>query len=137
MRISQKLDYAQRAVMYLAKKYNGEEVSRLEDISAAEAIPSSFLVQILADLKKAGIVVSKRGKAGGYHLSMPPSGISLGSVIEAVEPQLIGETGEFDGASGAELAKAWKELSAAFEKKVNSISFEDLIATDREPMWFI
>ncbi len=138
MRISQKLDYAQRAVLQLAKCYDGKTVSRLDDISEQEAIPSSFLVQILTDLRKANIVASKRGKAGGYLLAQPPAEITLADVIEAIEPQLIEETGTFPGsASAPELTAAWKGLSENFQTRIAQISLEDLIAKDREPMWFI
>ncbi len=137
MRISQKLDYAQRAVLQLAKCYDGKTVSRLDDISEREAIPSSFLVQILADLRKAGIVQSKRGKLGGYLLAVPPAEISLASVIEAVEPQLVEEPAEFEGGSGPVLSRAWKELSASFLERVKKVTYEDLLSSDNQPMWFI
>ena len=138
MRISQKLDYAQRAVLQLAKCYDGKTVSRLDDISEKEAIPSSFLVQILTDLRKANIVASKRGKAGGYLLAQPPVDITLADIIEAIEPQLTEDTGTFSGsASAQELTAAWKGLSENFQTRIAQISLEDLIAKDREPMWFI
>ena len=76
MKISQKLDYANRAVMQLAKSYDGKSVSKLDELSKKESIPSAFLVQILTDLKRAGIVVSKRGKAGGYLLGRTPNTVS-------------------------------------------------------------
>ena len=66
MRVSQKLEYACRAVVCLARHYDGSTVVKLEDIAQREDISSSFLVQILNELKRSNIVLSKRGKAGGY-----------------------------------------------------------------------
>lgn len=137
MRISQKLDYANRAVLQLAKCYDGKSVSKLEEVSQRESIPSAFLVQILTDLKRAGIVVSKRGKAGGYLLAKAPSAISFADVIEAVEPQLMEEASRFEGDSGNVLFHAWGELSEVFNKGAREISFDDLLSGDKEPMWFI
>jgi len=137
MRISQKLDYAQRAVLHLSKNYDGKTVARLDNISEVQEIPASFLVQILTDLKKSGIVISKRGKTGGYLLAKAPSDITIGNVIEAIEPQLMEEADGFEGESAAVLSNVWKELSKGFSNKVNKITIDDLLSEDREPMWFI
>ena len=137
MRISLKLDYAQRAVLHLSKGHDGKTVARLDDISEKQAIPSSFLVQILTDLKRAGIVMSKRGKAGGYLLAKPPSEITIGDIIDAIDPQLLEEADGFEGEVAPVLSNVWKELSKGFNNKVNKITIDDLLSEDREPMWFI
>ena len=137
MRISQKLDYANRAVMQLAKCYDGKRVSKLDEISQIEAIPASFLVQILTDLKRAGIVISRRGKAGGYMLAKVPEMITLGDVIEAIEPQLLEEVFHFEGESASQLQKVWADLSTNFKRRAQGVTFDDLISSEKEPMWFI
>ncbi len=137
MRISQKLDYAQRAVAHLAQHYDGKTVARLDDIATTQSIPPSFLVQILADLRKASLVISKRGKAGGYLLARSPAHISFADVIDAIEPQLIEPTSAFDGASSPELAAAWKQLSDHFLHQTRALTYDDIIHPNREPMWFI
>jgi len=137
MRISLKLDYAQRAVLHLSKGHDAKTVARLDDISEKQAIPSSFLVQILTDLKRAGIVMSKRGKAGGYLLAKPPSEITIGDIIDAIDPQLLEEADGFEGEVAPVLSNVWKELSKGFNNKVNKITIDDLLSEDREPMWFI
>ena len=136
MRISQKLDYANRAIMQLAKCYDGKSVCKLDEISQKEAIPASFLVQILTELKKAGILKSKRGKSGGYILSQSPSMITLADVIEAVEPQLLEPAHQMEGESHTELSQAWGQISQCFEQKAREITFEDLLIKKEEPMWF-
>lgn len=137
MRISQKLDYANRAVLQLAKSYDGKTVSRLDEISQKEAIPSSFLVQILTDLKRTGLVISKRGKSGGYLLGRHPESISLADVINAVEPKLLEENTFTDGESAGILQRAWGELSDGFRERASKIMIEDLASNNSEPMWFI
>jgi len=137
MRISQKLDYACRAITFLSKGYDGKSVTKLDEISEKEVIPSSFLVQILKDLKNAGLVTSKRGKAGGYLLSRRPEAVRLADVINAVEPQWLEEVDSIEGQSAAQLERAWGELSEVFKAKANEITFDQLITGDKEPMWFI
>ncbi len=86
--------------MCLAKHYDGSTVVKLEDIAQREDISSSFLVQILNDLKRSGIVSSKRGKAGGYVLALPPANITLREVVQAVEPGLLATPEDSPGVSG-------------------------------------
>ena len=59
------MEYACRAAICLAKHYDGSTVVKLEEIAQQEDISSSFLVQILNELKRSDLVISKRGKAGG------------------------------------------------------------------------
>ena len=68
MKISQKLEYACRALAQLAKHHDGRTLTRLEDLAQREAVSGNFLVQILNDLRRAGLIESRRGKAGGYLL---------------------------------------------------------------------
>ena len=70
MRVSQKLEYACRAAIQLAKHHDGETPLRLDDLATREHVPATFLVQILSDLKQANLVISKRGKSGGYLLGL-------------------------------------------------------------------
>lgn len=136
MRISQKLDYANRAVLQLAKCYDGKSVCKSEEISSKEEIPAAFLIQILTELKKAGIIISKRGKAGGYLLGKPPRNISFADVIRAVEPHLLEDAHEFQGESGKQLMRHWEKLSSTFKSRAEEMNFEDLLVHE-EPMWFI
>ncbi len=137
MRISLKLDYANRAVLQLTKSYDGKRVLKLDDVSKKECIPAAFLVQILTDLKKSGIVMSKRGKDGGYRLARSPSRISLADVIASVEPQLLEQHAGIQGESAIILDPVWRDLSESFRSKAKSITFDKLINQSNEPMWFI
>ena len=137
MKISQKLDYANRAVLQLAKLYDGKSVFKLDVVSQAENIPSSFLVQIMNDLKKAGVVYSKRGKEGGYTLNRSPENITLHDVIMAIEPTLLEPAQVGAGESHAVLKNVWDDVSQSFYKSVSRITFEELLSNSSEPMWFI
>ncbi len=137
MRVSQKLEYACRAAVCLAKHYDGSSVVKLEDIAQREDISSSFLVQILNELKRSNIVLSKRGKAGGYVLARSPATVTLGEVVQAVEPSLLAAPSASSGSSGPAVTNVWQELSRTISKRLASVSLETMASEAGAPMYFI
>jgi Rrf2 family protein len=82
--ISQKAKYALRALVALSRIPAGESLM-ISEISRAQAIPKKFLEQILLELKRAGIVMSKRGRLGGYGLLKAPGQITFGEVLRLID----------------------------------------------------
>jgi Rrf2 family protein len=82
--ISQKAKYALRALIALARQPPDKPIF-IGDIAESQKIPKKFLEQILLDLKRHGLVASKRGKAGGYGLLRPADTISFGEVLRLVD----------------------------------------------------
>jgi Rrf2 family protein len=87
VRITAKADYAIRAVAELASTASDASV-KADTVATAQGIPLRFLLNILVELKRAGIVRSQRGPEGGYQLSRPPSEVTLADIIRAVEGPL-------------------------------------------------
>ena len=83
MRVSQKCQYALRAIFELAKR-NGQGPVKIAEIAEVQAIPPRFLEVILSQLKQAGFVDSQRGNEGGYFLTRKPAELSVGDIIRAV-----------------------------------------------------
>ena len=81
--LSKKSQYAFKALTYLAEKYNKGPVL-ISEISKKKKIPLKFLENILLELKKAGILESKKGKGGGYFLKKDPSKVNVANVIRLV-----------------------------------------------------
>jgi len=122
MRIPQKLEYACRALVQLAQ--NPGEVSQVHDLAEKEAISSSYLLQILNELRHAGLVESRRGKNGGYLLARSPDLISLKDIVVAIEGSVL-ETGlEEEGASAGGVARAWQSVSTDLEKSLDLWTLE-------------
>jgi Rrf2 family protein len=130
MRISAKGEYAIRALLDLAMHDTGGLVA-IQDIAGRQSIPPRFLEQVLLQLKRAGLLTSKRGAAGGYHLRRPPDEITVGDALRAVE----GATGPFEPPRGrypgaaqhdADLAELWNALSAAVSEVIDQMTFGDL-----------
>ncbi|EGD44644.1 RrF2 family transcriptional regulator [Nocardioides sp. NPDC057767] len=88
MRVSAKSDYALRALIEMAAREDGKAVSA-EELGRAQEIPHGFLQAILADLRKAGVVISQRGQSGGWRLARKASDVSVADVIRAVDGPLV------------------------------------------------
>jgi Rrf2 family protein len=82
--LSMKAKYGLRALVALARDH-GKGPVLIADLAASEMIPKKFLELILLDLKRKGILESKKGRGGGYNLNRPPSRISIGDVIRALD----------------------------------------------------
>lgn len=81
--LSKKSQYAFKALTYLATKYNEGPVL-ISEIAKKKRIPLKFLENILLELKKAGILDSKKGKGGGYFLKKEPGKVKVAQVIRLV-----------------------------------------------------
>jgi Rrf2 family protein len=93
MRISARADHAVREVLELAVRQGGDPV-KAETISAEQGIPHKFLEGILGDLRRGGIVESRRGGGGGYRLARDPARITVADVIRAVDGPIVSVRGE-------------------------------------------
>jgi Rrf2 family protein len=137
MKISQKLEYACRAMTQLAKYHDGRTLTRLEDLAQREAVSGNFLVQILNDLRRAGLIESRRGKAGGYLLGRSADQITLRQVVEAVDPTLLQCSVTREGDSGHSVRRAWEQVSTAFQQALDQITVESLASKQVDPMFYI
>jgi len=72
-------------MLQLAQEFAGGEPVQVRRIAERQGIPATFLMQILHELKRAGLVASTRGAAGGYRLSRGPGDITLAEVVEAFD----------------------------------------------------
>jgi Rrf2 family protein len=131
MRISAKTEYACIAMLELAAQFKSGEPVRIRRIAERHGVPPRFLVQILLQLKGAGLVNSVRGAAGGYQLQKSPGEISLGHVMEVID----GSTDENAQATSASpdslavkvLQDAWKEVTVLERKMLANITLADLL----------
>src|SRR5438874_10666065 len=125
MIVSAKTEYACIAVLELAARHASSEPVRIRDIADAHGIPSRFLVQILLQLKTAGLVQSTRGAAGGYKLARDPEEITLLDVMTVVDAQL-GQTSPSatrTTPTTRALHRAWKEVAAKERALLANVTF--------------
>lgn len=132
-----KLEYACRALVQLAKRYEGSGVSSIEELANVEKIPAKYLAQILSELRNGGLVESRRGKQGGYLLARAPDQISISDVIFLIESEMFSESSRVSGDSGEAVAKAWAEIQERFEESVRSIALAELAVRENQEMYYI
>jgi Rrf2 family protein len=82
--LNKKTQYAFKALMYLAEQYEQGPVL-IAEIARKKKIPLKFLENILLELKKGGILDSKKGKGGGYFFKVPPSKVRLADIIRKID----------------------------------------------------
>lgn len=125
MRISARCDYACRALLELALHWPNEESLSIHTISEKQSISMKYLVHILIQLKRMGLVESVRGKQGGYKLLKPPNKISLGEVIREVGGPLLPVVNSATKEESV-FATIWREVEGAMAKVLDRITFEDI-----------
>jgi Rrf2 family protein len=145
MRLSARVEYAAIAVLNIACHGDRHGPISLRAICKEQAVPSRFLVHILLQLKRAGIVKSSRGAGGGYLLARPPDAITLLDIYQAIEgevecpaPMTAGLAAKSRGA--AVLKKAWESACRSRAETLASYTLADLVAgslNDIESMYFI
>ncbi len=89
MKLSKRGEYALRALIDLGLAQElGRPLLRISELVEKERLPENFLVQILVQLRTAGIVEAKRGKFGGYSLARPMNEINFGQVVRLIDGPL-------------------------------------------------
>ena len=112
MKISSKGDYGLRALVDLAQHYEAGAPIQVKDIARRQLIPEEYLGQLMVGLRRAGLVHSVRGAAGGYLLARPPAEITVAQVLETLE----GPLALVDGLSGPPSADRRREPGAAIRE---------------------
>ncbi|MBU0553689.1 Rrf2 family transcriptional regulator [Myxococcota bacterium] len=137
-RITQKTQYAIRAVLELSYSFGGAPLS-VAGISKAQSIPARFLEQIIAELRRANIVKSHRGAHGGYTLVPAPEDLNIAQIIRLIDGDprpvdctVCGGERECELASECVFAPMWRAAYEAGFKIYEETSFKDLQSQDSE-----
>ena len=137
MRITAKADYAVRAAVELAAAEKTGEPVKGEYLARVQGIPKNFLENILTELRRAGIVRTRRGAEGGYQLARPADEISIAEVIRELEGPIATVRGvrpdelEYDGAA-AGLRAVWLELRTQIRGVLEQTTLADIAAPARK-----
>ena len=144
MKTSAKTEYACVAMLELASRYGSGEPTPVGEIGRKHGVPSRFLVQILLQLKAAGLVASSRGATGGYQMIRPPDQVSLGEVMQLIDGSIRGSKRTCCASPDSPAVKvvmdAWQEVAAKEWEMLNGISFAELVKRAKQedsPMYYI
>lgn len=121
----------------LARLHGSGELAQIEQLAKTEAVPSSFLAQILGKLRTHGLIVSRRGNQGGFTLARPPEEISLYDILMAVEGQCLQLSGNVAGRSGRRMKQVWDEISVVLVKKTKAYTLNQLATKQQAEMYYI
>lgn len=134
MRFTAKTEYAVRAIIEIALTETEQKPAQVREIASRQAIPERFLEQVMAALKKAGLIESIRGAQGGYRLAKHPEKITLADIIQAIEgPMQVMEclAEDFDNpkcnqADLCAVRDVWKSVQSALLEALDSITLAKL-----------
>jgi Rrf2 family protein len=131
VRVSAKSDYALRALIELSAREDGSPVSA-EELGRLQDIPHGFLQAILADLRRAGIVLSQRGQSGGWKMARDPREVTVADVIRAVDGPLVSvhgvrpEAASYNDAAQA-LQLVWIAARSSLREVCEQVSLHSLV----------
>ena len=136
MKLSTKGRYGLRAMIDLAD-YSEEMPQSIACIAARQSISDSYLEQLMAKLKKAGLITSIRGAQGGYVLAKRSKEISVGDILRALEDlspvNCAGLKGEqaCGGSDTCVTRNVWKRIDDSIQNAVDSIFLNELVEDNR------
>jgi len=138
MRVSQRLDYALRALVLLAEQPERAWVAA-GDLADRLNMPRRFVEQQITVLSRAGVVACRRGASGGCALSRPAEEITVREVVLA----LHGEVLDIPHQQGSATAELWRQVSVSLADILGEVTLADLAVRQREldaesaPMYYI
>ncbi len=137
MGITQKCQYALRALLALSKRFE-QGPAKISDIAEEQHIPSRFLEVILNELKQGGFTESRRGKEGGYYLRRRPQELTVGEVIRFVQGPLGPVECVYEDPENVCALKGdcvflplWQRVEKAVADIYDNTTFQDLLDEDQ------
>jgi Rrf2 family protein len=125
-------------MLELAASYGGPAPTRIKSIADSQRISQRFLVQILLQLKKAGLVASVRGASGGYQLARSPAIISLADIINAIEDRSVAPREEFALSKISRtpvidvLLGVWQDIQVQEQRALERLTLAELLRRTQE-----
>lgn len=127
LELSGRTKYALMAMLELASIYDSGETLQIRQIAALQNIPDRYLEQLLATLRRGGLISSERGKKGGYLLSRPPWKITLLEIVNCMEGGDPAENNEDESVSVRAISDVWQTVKKAADDVLEKNSLQDLL----------
>ncbi len=137
MNISARCEYACRAMVELALHQPEGDILTAQTIAASRHVPEKYLVHILLQLKRAGLVHSVRGAQGGYTLALPPEQVNLLQIVEAIDGPVLSPLPVDDG-QGEEIKSVWTRVAGEIGATLRGITLRQMVEwSGRGQMYYI
>jgi Rrf2 family cysteine metabolism transcriptional repressor len=129
MELSCKVDYACIALLELAMRHQQGKPTSVSEIAVSQSIPIRYLDQVMAMLRRSGIIKSQRGAKGGYHLAREPWQIKLTDVVVALDGEATQEQQNLESltAEKATVIDMWETAKVASFEILHKHTLEDLL----------
>lgn len=132
MKLSTRGRYGIHAMYDLAQQYASGAPQPIKAIASRKRIPDAYLEQLIAALRKAGLVTSVRGAQGGYILARPPEEITVGQVLRVLEGDLatvecLAEEDACDKACACPTRLVWQKIQNGVNAIVDGITLRDML----------
>ncbi len=131
MQVSARVDYGTRSLAELASR--PDQLVTAEELADLQGIPVKFLEGILTQLRRAGLIISKRGADGGYRLARPASEIAVADVFRALDGPIAAVRGmapedmSYPGAA-EHLREVWVATRAALRTVLEQVTLADVVS---------
>jgi Rrf2 family protein len=132
MELPNKIEYAMLAMLALADRYADGEPLQIRQIAAEQNIPNRYLDQLLAELRRGGLIRSERGAKGGYRLAQTPDKITVLAVVNCIQG-VDWQDGDADDDTDAEsseisiIIEAWEAAMQAANTVLQKYTLKDLL----------
>lgn len=137
MKLSVKVEYACRVLAQLARVHGRKELSHIEELASVEKVPANYLAQILTELRNGGLIVSRRGKLGGYALARRPEEVTLFDILKVVDPEMLEFPANREGFSGERVTQIWREVQQVTVDKTLEFTLDQFVEEQGEGMYYI
>lgn len=132
MQLPMKAHYATLAMLALAEKYGSREVLPARTIAVEHGIPSQFLVQILQQLRTAGLITSTRGANGGFVLEQDPNSVTVGDIVDTICPVDTSLPSKHASPLSSVVLEVWEEVRSQQREVLDRLTLADLLDRSRE-----
>jgi Rrf2 family protein len=128
MHVTARGEYAVRAVIAAAQRTNDGHVTAAA-VAQTQHIPLGFLYSIMTDLRRAGLITTHRGSAGGYRLARPAESITIGDVLRSVDDGVnpLGTMPAVPIQRGSGINRVWESVGEAIAAIVDHTTIADVI----------
>jgi len=137
VKLSVKVNYACRVLAQIARLHGTGQLAHVEGLAQAESAPANYLAQILSELRDGGLIVSRRGKQGGYALARPPEQISLLDIVKLIEGEVLDTNDDNKGQSSRRMKQVWDEVRDSLEESLATYTLDKISSQTSGEMYYI
>jgi len=130
------VDYSLKALLFLAARFEAGRPLTVEEIAASEDLPEDYLRRLLVELKRGGIVVSRKGPSGGYALARHPSKITMAEVVSIIEGENLSANTSSRRSEAGAIPEVWREVGEAVTEILRRQSLESLLKRRKAALTF-